>query len=148
MAGKTEPLITAADVAELRQLSESSMDCTCDIHRPSEATAGAGGTIRRNLPGALIASAVPCRFAIISAGERQRAGELAADGQWTVVLPVGTDARLGDHLTVHGTSRALAAGAWVDQPFAQPMRVSGVPSPRSYQALLKVFAAPLAPSES
>lgn len=148
MAGKTEPLITATDVAELRQLSESSMDCLCDIHRPSETVAGAGGTVRRNTAPTQVALSVPCRFSIVSASERERAGELAADAQWVVVLPVGTNVQLGDHLAVRGTSRAFAAGAFVDAPFAQSMRVSGVPSPRSFQAMLKVFAAPLAPSES
>jgi hypothetical protein len=174
MAGKAAPLFTDADVDEMRQLSDATLDCTCDVFRPSEQVVGTGGTIRRNTGNPPpVLTAVPCRWHSITASERVRAQELAPAAEWWVTFPVGTDVRLGDHLAIHGTVRSVVAdgagllyapdavgygtpgteygapvtGAFVDTPYTQTMRVVGVPRRRSYLTLWRVSAAPLAPSE-
>jgi hypothetical protein len=148
MAGATDPIFTQADVDEMRQLSESSLDCTCDVLRPSEQVVGSGGTIRRNVGNPPpIASGVRCRWANLSGAEKVVADQLAPDAQFVVVLPIGVDVQLGDHLAISGTARSNDAGVF-DTPYVQTVRVVGLPRRRSYLTLWRVFVASLSPAEA
>jgi head-tail adaptor len=93
-------MLTAAQLSGMRSTCELVMDASATIQRKTTTSDGGLGSEATWSDVATVAAHLVLR----TGREGQEAGRVIAEGEWLILLPHGTDARIGDRLSVSSTT--------------------------------------------
>lgn len=116
---------SAAELAALQTATNASLDQTCTITRLTNGKDGTGYTTHTST----VIATTSARVSLPTGSYIQNLGDRMSDLKtWLVTLPVGTDVRTNDTLTVNGLA----------------LTVQTVFTPQSYQTAVRLLASEIA----